>query len=362
MVNPIIRRLAALILFGLFIVACQGPAEDTPPPSAPSPTETSITSTPADALTATPLPQASPTPSSRQVLLVAPESADPGLTMELQAVLEELATAGQLRFQTVPSISADQLTADIALVVAIPPDPGLNELAASDTGIQFLGVNIPGLQATANLSAIGPDGARPDQLGFLAGYIAAVVTPEWRVGALTVSDSEAGRAARDGFLNGVVFFCGLCQQIYPPYNKYPLYAELPGSASSAEWQSAAETLIEQAVGTVYIAPGAEQEALVNYLVTAGVNVIGNYPPPPGSQERWVASIGVDYPAALRAAWPELIAGQAVGQLAVQPVISSPNPEIFSPGRQLAVQEILPDLQEGYIDTGINQVEPEAAGP
>lgn len=353
MLNLLFHRLAALVVFSIVLIACQGPAEQTPTPSIPSPTETLI-ETPLQALTPTPQEQTSPTPGSPLVLLVAPETAESSLVNELQAILAELAAAEDIRFDTVSTLSTDQLTSDVVLVVAPPPDPGLREIAVSEPGIQFLGINIPGLETNANLSAIGPDGGRPDQLGFLAGYTAAIATPEWRVGALTVSDSAGGTAARDGFLNGVVFFCGLCQQIYPPYNQYPLYLELPADASADEWQNAADALITQAVETVYVAPGAEQEELLIHLATAGVNIIGNQPPPQAAQNRWVASVGVDFAEALRTAWPELIAGRPVGQLSARPALYATNPELLSPGRQMAVEAILPDLQTGYIDTGVGQ--------
>lgn len=362
MFNLRYRRLVVLLVFSLLLIACQGPAEETPPPSERPPTEATLIGTPSEALPPTQTAQASSTPGSPLVLLVAPETANSSLVAELQGTLEELAAAEDFRFQTVSSLSSAQLSPGLRVVVALPPDPGLSELAAAEPGIQFLGVNIPGLETTANLSTIGPTGARPDQLGFLAGYTAAVITPEWRVGAITVSDTAEGAAVRDGFLNGVVFFCGLCQQIYPPYNEYPLYGELPGESGLEAWQSVADTLIAQAVETVYISPGAEQEELVVYLASAGVNIIGNNPPPAGAQNRWVASVGVDLAGPLRAAWPELTAGQAVGQVAVQPEIFATNPELFSPGRQLAVEEILPDLQAGFIDTGVDRVEPESATP
>ncbi len=359
MLNLLFRRLAALIVISVVLIACQGPAEQTPTPSFPSPTETPI-KTPPQVLTPSPQEQNSPTPGSPLVLLVAPETAELSLVNELEAILAELAAAEDVRFETVSTLSTGQLTSDVVLVVAVPPDPGLQEIAVAEPGIQFLGINIPGLETNANLSAIGPDGGRPDQLGFLAGYTAAVATPEWRVGALTVSDSAGGIAVRDGFLNGVVFFCGLCQQIYPPYNQYPLYLELPADASSNEWQSAADALITQAVETIYVAPGAEQEELLTHLATAGVNIIGNQPPPQSAQNRWVASIGVDFAEALRTAWPELIAGMPVGQLSARPEIYAANSDLLSPGRQMAVEAILPDLQTGYIDTGVGQDGPDTS--
>ena len=85
------------------------------------------------------------------------------------------------------------------VVIALPPDPGLAALAAAAPGVQFLAIDIPDLPAASNLSTIGATGLPVDQQAFLAGYIAGLLAPEWKVGILYQKDTPGGEAARDAF-------------------------------------------------------------------------------------------------------------------------------------------------------------------
>jgi hypothetical protein len=199
------------------------------------------------------------------------------------------------------------------------------------------------------VSVITSAGEHAGELGFAAGFIAAVVTEDWRVGVLGVSGSPANPA----FLNGAVYFCGLCNPPFPPFD-YPLQAEVPAGAGAPEWQAAVDTLIapERDVRTVFIAPGAGDAALLEYLVQKGVFVLGVNPPPPAAQPRWVATVYADAVPALERIWPELLAGNG-GQMAEMAVgYTDVNPAIFTPGRQNLVNGMLRDLEAGLLDIGV----------
>lgn len=344
-----------LLLACLILTACSSLTTDVPPassPIVPSP-ETTQSLSPS----ATPTEAPSQTPEAPRVLLVAPS--DPALpqSLELEAALAELAATAGLQFEVSPVLTPADLTPGLKVVVILPPDPGLAGLAAEAPDTQFLAIGVPGVEASDNLSLISPGGFPADQMGFLAGYLAAVVTPEWRVGMMGVSDTEPGLQTRQSFLNGVVFFCGLCQQTYTPFYTYPMYVELPATATSPEWQVAADVLVDKAVRTAFVAPGAGDEALLNYLAGAGVQIIGTTPPPPGAQEQWIASINPDIIAPLNAMWPDLLAGKGGLSLPASLTIGDVNADLFSPGRQRLVEELLIKLQAGYIDTSLNQSTP-----
>jgi hypothetical protein len=289
-----------------------------------------------------------------RAILVVPPGANVELAEQLEETLAELAASQDLEFEVQPSISSDDLIADVQLVFAMSPDPGLADLAASAPDTQFVSIAIPGLQPSSNLTVIDAQGASQDQQGFLAGYLAALITPEWRVGAITVSDTPAGLSARQGFLNGVVFFCGLCRQTYPPFYTYPMYVELPGSASPVEWQTSADVLIDKAVQTVYVAPDAGDEELLDYLAKAGIKIIGSRPPPDTLDEQWVATIQPDTSAALRQAWQDLVSGNPSPNLTAALYLSDINPDLLSPGRQRLAEELMAEMQTGTIDTSVEE--------
>jgi hypothetical protein len=299
-----------------------------------------------------PTEEATPVFTQSKVVFVAGPTADPVLSEQISRTLSELAASEGLEFEQRTSFNLDDPTAEIKLLAAIPPDPGLAPLAQAAPATQFLGIAIPGLEPAPNLTVIDDQQSSPDQVGFLAGYLAAVATPEWRVAVISSSDSAAGVSQRQGFMNGAVFFCGLCRQTFPPFNTYPMYVEAPGNSSPSEWLAMADILIDNAVQTAYIPPGVGDDNLLAYLADAGINIIATTPPLPGLKERWIAIITADYPLEIRNAWPELMAGNGGSVFSAPLTFSDANYNLFSPGRQHLVEKMLADLTTGYIDTGV----------
>jgi hypothetical protein len=286
-------------------------------------------------------------------VLLAPPDADPTLVNTLETALEAPINDAGMHWQVQQSLSPDDFTqAQVRLVIALPPSSGLADLAATAPQTQFLAVGIPGLVPQTNLSLIEPTGVQPDYHGFMAGAIAALLTKDWRVGIISLSDSPGGIAARQAFINGAIYHCGLCRPAYPPFYIYPVYVELPASATAAEWQAAADTLIANQVETAYVFPGAGDETLLSYLAQAGINLIGSQPPPAGIEEHWIATLSTDPVPQIQALLPELLNGQGGKVLPMPLQISNANPDLFSTGRQNYAQIILDELLAGYIDTGV----------
>ncbi len=348
-------RICVLIFLGFGMAGCR-----LKPPANPSVTATTAAQpTPSVTLPVveTPLPLQTTVP-SKLVLLTLP-GADPQLAANLQTVLTELAAEGGLTLEARTQLASLDLEPEVGILVAAPPDPGMLNLAAANPQVQFIAVGIPGLQPAQNLSVIGSGGERPDQQGFLAGYMAATVTPDWRVGVISRADTNAGKAARNGFTNGVVFFCGLCRPAYPPFIQYPLFVDLPGGASAADQQAAIDTLVANAVKTVYVFPGAGDNTLLEGLAQAGLKIIGGARPPASLTGQWVASIRPDVLVAVRQAWSRLMAGEKAIGLDVPVAITDQNLALLSTGRQRLVQSLLDDMLAGFIDTGVN---PETGDP
>jgi len=291
-------------------------------------------------------------PSQSRVILVAPPESGLDQIEELTATLSELAEAEDMEFEVRSSFSPQDLSPNLRLLVGVPPDPGLADLALAAPGTQFLGIAIPELQPAPNLTVIDTQEIDPGRIGFLAGYLAAVVTPEWRVGVISSNDTTAGVAQRQGFINGAIFFCGLCRQTYPPFESYPMYVEAPSASNPQEWLAVGDILIDKAVKTVYIPPGVGDESLLEHFAEAGINLIGTAPPPLGIEEQWIATITGDISSALRSAWPELIAGQSGISVQAPLILTHINPDLFSPGRQRLVGNLISELSNGYIDIGV----------
>jgi hypothetical protein len=207
--------------------------------------------------------------------------------------LNDIVIQAGLQWQVRHQLTVDDLVPELRLVVAIPPDPGLAELIAAAPETQFLALGIPGLTPAPNLTTIGSEGSRPDQQGFIVGMIAATLSYDWRVGVISLSDTVDGRSARTGFLNGVVYFCGLCRPAHPPFYEYPMYFELPATATSVEWQEAANYMVDHAVQTVYTFPGTGDASMLSILANAKINIISSGEPPQDLKSSWAVSLTTD---------------------------------------------------------------------
>ncbi len=339
-----------MVLLFLGLLAVSGCNSSTPmlSPTIPAATDAVALSTE----TALP-PEASSTPPANKVVLLAPPGADPALALNVQEVVGELAAQDGLTFETLAELTQLELGPEIRLMVLVPPDSGTANLVAANPQVQFLTIGMKDIQTGPNLSIIDAQTSRLDQQGFLAGYLAAIITQNWRVGVISRADTVESKAARSGFVNGAIFFCGLCRPAYPPFVQYPLYTEIVGGASQAEQQAAADQLLANAVDTVYLAPGTGDAYLVEYLVLAGVNLIGGETPADPLRVNWVATIRTDPAQAIRQIWPKLLSGEGSSSENASLMLTDINPALLSPGRQRLVEEMLVDLLAGYVDTGID---------
>jgi hypothetical protein len=182
-----------------------------------------------------------------------------------------------------------------------------------------------------------------------------VVTQDWRVGTIGSADSPDGKAARNGFINGVKFFCGLCRTVVPPFVDYPVYYDLPQNANLEDLRAAVDFMTAQAVKTVFVQQDAAAQDLPGLLAEAGVNVILDKSPPTNVMENWIVSVGVDAENALLGALDSVLAGQVAEGPQVNIIITGSNQNLISPGKINHVSKMLEDLNTGYIDTGVDPV-------
>jgi hypothetical protein len=332
-------RLRFFILFvvvSLILGAC-GTASTPAATSTPVPTDTPV-----------PLPTLTATPTVPLVILVLPANLDTDTSDLYQKTVYDLAQASGLRFQVRNSLSAaDVAEPGLQIVIVLPPDPGIVALAAAAPNVQFLAINVPGVVAGGNISALGGD-TQSDIAGFLAGYTAALITDDYRIGMLMPKDSNDAIRAFNAYANGMKFDCGICRPFYYLQWGFPQYLEIPSTEDKSAYNAYADILILQyKVRTIFIHSDIYTEDLANYIGTTGTLMIGTVSPqqlPAG----WVMTIGPDTIKAIQTAWPQLVAGQ--GGITVQSPLglSDIDPSLLSPGRQRLVQQVLDGLQSGLI--------------
>jgi hypothetical protein len=307
------------------------------------------------------IPTTSPTPPSTPLtILVLPADMPQAESDQYQTLVYDLAKANGMRFQVRNVLTPADMALEgpaLKVVVALPPDPGLAMLTAAASGVQFLAVSIPGLAAASNLSSVGAAGLPVDQQAFLAGYIAGMVAPEWRVGILSQKDTPGGDAAVTAFTNGYHFYCGDCfNPNFPQPNShglYPIVVRIPTDAPESDYTGYANLLIQNFVKVAYLYPDIATPDLLSYMAQNDVLLISQTLPGEDVRPNWIASIQPDLTSALQRLFPDLAAGKG-GQVAPTPLfLTDVNSDLLSDAKMRLVQDVLNGLQDGTIGTGVN---------
>ncbi len=331
------------LLILIILTGCSTVSETTPVAS-----ETPTTSP-------TALPTNTPTPLAPVGVFLTPEGSNPGLVEELGPYIGQYIKAEGLRYQVLPDLTAgDFQQEEFAIVVVIPPFPDLVALAETAPETKFLAIGFDGLSAGDNLSLLGSGGADYDIQGFIAGYIAAMITDDWRVGALSVQEDQNALAARDGFRTGVKYYCGLCNPKYAPTGVnylYPKFIDLPVGASDAEISVNIDVLIDHYVKTFYIVPGVGtpqiyRKLIANdkYIIGSGIDYREEY------QDYWVVSLEYDLVNALVEFWPRFLEAETGLEELPPLLLTDVNPNFLSEGKLNLVSKILEEVQGGFIKT------------
>lgn len=331
-----------LLLASILLTACGSRSTLTPAPPTPTPA---------------PDPTASPTTAAPLAILVLPADMSGKDKDSYQTLVYELTQANGMRWQVLNTLTPGDLELAgpaLKVVIALPPDPGLATLAAAGPGVQFLAIGIPDLPAASNLSTLGAGGFPVDQQAFLAGYIAGMISPEWKVGILSRKDTPGGDAAVTAFSNGFTYYCGSCRNpLFPqPAGIYPVIVRIPTDAKPGEYTAYADLLLRNMVKVAYVYPEIATPELLGYIAQTNMLMIGQSLLGEDVRSHWVASIQPDIISAIKNIFPELVAGQGGKILPTPLYLADVNPDLLSEGKLRLVQEVLDGLQNGTIGTGV----------
>jgi hypothetical protein len=312
--------------------------------SVPDATPTPI---PAD----TPIPTATftATPSTPLAILVMPADLDPTMYDLYQSTVYDLAQQAGFRFQVRNTLSEQDLEPTLRVVIALPPDPGpgIAALAAAAPQTQFLAINIPGLTAGGNISVLA-NNVQTDIIAFMAGYIGALITDDYRIGMIYPDGNADALSALEAYTNGKTYYCGICRPYYYlPYD-FPQSIPIPTTEPPENYGGYAVYLIQQRkVNFIFVYPDIATSDLLAYIGSSGAVQVGSSPQ--GSLPLyWAASLSPDTIGAIQAAWPNLVAGQ--GGQTVQSLlkITDVDPSLLSPAKQADAEQVLAGLLAGQI--------------
>src|SRR5512141_2227795 len=291
--------------------------------------EASLTATPAPTDTPIPLPTLTATSVVPLTILVLPATLDAETSDLYQKTVYDLAQAAGMRFQVRNTLTAADLEPGLQIVIALPPDPGIVALAAAAPNVQFLAIGMPDVTAGGNVSVLGGN-SQSEIAAFLAGYTAALVTDDYRIGMMIPKDNADALRALNAYANGRTYYCGTCRALYYLPWDFPQYIEIPADQDKDTYDSFADILmLQKKVRTIYLYPDIAIPELYNYIGTTGVYMIGTISPDP-RPAGWVMTIAPDVIKAIQNAWPQLLAGQ--GGITVQAPLglSDVVPDLLSP--------------------------------
>jgi len=312
-----------------------------------APNEPLLTATPAPTDTLVPPPTLTGTPVVPLTILVLPATLDEATSNLYQKTVYDLTQAAGMRFQVRNTLTAADLEPGLQIVIALPPDPGIAALAATAPNVQFLAINMSGITAGGNVSVLGGN-SQSDVAAFLAGYTAALITDDYRIGMMMPRDNADAIRAFNAFASGMTFYCGTCRPFYYLNWTFPQFIDIPATEEKKNYNAYSDILMSQyKVRTIYLYPDIATLDLETYIGTTGTLMIGTQTPeqlPAG----WVMTIQPDVVKAIQSAWPQLLSGQ--GGLTVQSPLglSDIDPSLLSPGRQRLVEQMLQDLQSGFV--------------
>jgi hypothetical protein len=345
---------AAWFLFLFFLLhACSATPTSFPTPAVTPTKDVEVVNVVEPTDIPTPLPTPTSVPLPDLAIFYTPPGSDPQYAEEIQRLLEEALAVSDIELKITTTLTRDDLGTHVVLVAALAPGDEISELIRSSPGTQFITIGSSELPPQNNLTVITTESPRIDHQAFMAGVIGAIITPDWRIGVISMEELSS-----QAFVNGGVYFCGLCRQVYPPffdaqgtYIKFPLQYTLPENAGEQDNQDAAQYMIDRGVKTVYLPSGVGTPELLNTLEQGGINIIaasrlGDI------RSNWIATLGSNPIEPLRELLPGLLEGSGGQQAFVSLEITDINPNLFSLARQRLANSILEDLEAGYISTGV----------
>jgi hypothetical protein len=269
--------------------------------------------------------------------------------------LESLSTEAGLRFEVRQELPDDLIADRVSIVVIDAPVNGLNLVAESSPSVQFVAFGQSGMSPSDNLTLIEPMTERLDQVGFLGGYTAALVSQDWRVASVTQLEGTIGATTRVAFANGARFLCGLCRPKYPPYPGFPVDYPYPTQGDSLALESTLTQIEQDQVEIVFLQPGVVDSEMVDSLAAKGIRLIGVDAPgaDTGSTPAWIATLEGDPARAVTSVWPAIVEGESRGRIGMPLRVTVYDPAKLTPGRLRQVQTMIDDLEGGFVDTGVN---------
>jgi hypothetical protein len=332
-------KLATILLVGFGLAGCRAgvPATAVVPPTVTQ--EYIVTAT------------ASPTAEPERILLIIPDGKEDLLSRELRQAVGEIVTSHGEILDEANSITDQRLDA-YRMVIMLYPDEAMVQSARQNPPIDFIAIAAVDFPSEPNLWVIGNRGSGMDRVAFLSGFVTAMITPEWRVGAIESTESRTGFQLDQAFIRGGTFFCGLCRPEHPPYYSYPVSLSLPdiGEASA---QAALSAGADMSLRSIWV-PETVLNLMDRIQLPQQMAFTGVFRPAALSDSQWIATIRPAPEERLREIWDLIASDAPAEQLEIPILVEDVNDSLLTPGKIRMLEQIRDELVRGFIDTGATE--------
>jgi hypothetical protein len=335
----LIILLAFLNVLGL--VSCESPVEQ----GTSTPTEVLQETDPVKTPTRQDTPEEVLVPS--RVLLIPSVESDPDLIIRTQDALEALLKDSNWRLETHELITQELFTQDVRAVIGLGADVDIAGFAPTYQEVDFIAINNPNAIPASNISVIGDPADDSKRLAFLAGYLSALISTDYKVGALIAEDSANKDELIEAFVIGAEYFCGICQPKYPPYNNFPQFITLPLANAENGYEEVVKSIVNLGVENLYVNESLASAQLLGYLSEMGFNIVSEQSPDVMTNN-WIGTLQLDPGPSLGVAWSGILADSDGGQFPNAIVLVDMNTNLITEGRYRLFEEMLADLETGLV--------------
>ncbi len=319
--------LILLLIIGSLLISCKGKTEEAATPAA----QTDI-----------PLP--TPTTAADRVVLITGDVQDTWTLQQANSILQELAASSALAFETRAAIQSNEITPDIKVLVFLNHPQNLGSLSNSASGTQFIVISDQEWTPSANVTIIRSD--LTNQV-FMAGFASVMLSDNFRGGGLLTSENSNLTTA---YKNGAKYFCGLCNALITPLNRYPVTKEISQSSQPADWIAAFDEINLSTILYVFVPPQAYSTDLFNHIAQTSVKIIGIATPPAEAQAIWAGTILGDGLTPIKDIWNDVLTGNGGKTVNASLYLADTQAGLISPGKQQLLQQVITELQAGRIYT------------
>ncbi len=291
---------------------------------------------------AVPEPTATPVPAAEKIVIVNSDAA-PSANAYLAQAIASLQAEGY--DCTAVSSSAElPADADFAVFANVPGD--LVSLVEQFPDTQIIVTSSEIAEADSVWTILFDEAYLP----FIAGAALELNAYDHRGVGLLPNDSSAwGTRAEEAFVNGGQYVCGDCRGLLSPYVNFPLVYAQPSASSPDTWAAQIDEAQKSFVYTAFLAEESVSETLLQKLVASNVLMIGNGAMPAGMENNWLASVNLDFAAAILEIVSQSEAGTKSGSLGAELAITPGSlSEDFSVGKSDYLADIYAQLLSGEL--------------